>query len=308
MSINTSCRRLWIPVRAIALLAIVSTAAASAASAATLDRIRETGHIKFGYFADASPFTSQNGNAVEGYAATLCQSVADKLKSEMALSSLTIDWVVVTPAAALDAVSGGQIDALCTPTAVTIDRRKRVSYSIPVFPGGARAVVRNDAPTALKAALAEGTPPKPVWRGAPAGKTVQKTRVGFVRGSATQDWVISRADTLQIAAQLVPVPDYKSGLQQLRDRQVDVFFGELAATQSAMGSADAADFSIIDRMYTREPYGIALARGDEDLRLAVDRALSALYSGGEIDGIFQKSFGPPSAAVKSFFQWNAQPL
>jgi len=301
MSINTSCR-------AIAAVAIASLAAASAASAGTLDRVRESGHIKFGYFADGKPFTSESGGTVEGFAATVCQRVADHVKGELGLSSLTVDWVPLEHDAALDAVGSGSVDAICTPTAVTIGRRKQVSYSIPVFPGGARAVLRSDASTALRSALAEAEPPKPVWRGSPAVKTLKSTRVAVVSGSATQDWAIGRIGVFQIDAQIVPVPDYKTGLQQLIDGKADVFFGERAATLSAMDPSAFKSLTILDRIFTHEPQGLALPRNDDDFRLVVDRALSVLYAGGELARIYQKSFGPQSPAVKAFFDWNTLPL
>ena len=40
-----------------------------------------------------------------------------------------------------------------------------------------------------------------------------------------------------------------------------------------------------------EPYALALPRGDEDFRLAVDRALSRIYRGGEIGTLFKRTFG-----------------
>jgi ABC-type amino acid transport substrate-binding protein len=40
-----------------------------------------------------------------------------------------------------------------------------------------------------------------------------------------------------------------------------------------------------------EPYALGLPHGDEDFRLAVDRALSHIYRGGDIAIIFKRSFG-----------------
>lgn len=302
------CQRLRSTLRAGAAVGVLSIAAISAAHAAGLDRIRETGQIKFGYFADVRPFTYANGGSVEGYGAALCQKIADHIKGELGIPSLAVEWVPIQPDSALAAVGQGSVDVLCTPTAITIGRRKEVSYSIPVFPGGARAVLRTDAATALKTALEEAQPPKPVWRGSPAVKTLKDTRVAVVSGSATQNWAIGRIAAFQIGAQLVPVPDYKTGLEQLRDRKVDLFFGERSAVLGAMDPSAFKDLTVLDRMFTHELYGMALGRGDEDLRLLVDRALSLLYSTGAIDALYQKSFGPPSGAVKTFFQWNALPL
>jgi hypothetical protein len=40
-----------------------------------------------------------------------------------------------------------------------------------------------------------------------------------------------------------------------------------------------------------EPYALALPRGDEEFRLAVDRALSHIYRGGETGTLFKRTFG-----------------
>ena len=55
---------------AFALLAVAPLALAGAApaSAATLDRIKETGHIRIGYRADARPISFQEGGTAAGYA------------------------------------------------------------------------------------------------------------------------------------------------------------------------------------------------------------------------------------------------
>ena len=104
------------------------------------------------------------------------------------------------------------------------------------------------------------------------------------------------------------MPDYKTGMQQLVDRKIDVLFGERASVLGALEASAFREVTILDRMFTHELYGIAMPRDDEDFRLIVDRALSVLYAGGEINGIYQESFGPPSPAVTTFFQWNALPL
>ena len=74
-------------------------------------------------------------------------------RSELGLPQLTVQWVPVTSTTALRDVQQGNVDLLCTPTSVTLARRQEVSFSIPVFAGGIRAVLRADAPQALRDAL-----------------------------------------------------------------------------------------------------------------------------------------------------------
>jgi len=47
---------------------------------------------------------------------------------------------------------------------------------------------------------------------------------------------------------------------------------------------------LADEYLTVEPYALALSHGDEDFRLAVDRALSHIYRSGEVGPIFQQNF------------------
>lgn len=296
--------------RAIAVFAVVciTFATASPAAAATLDRIKESGHIKLGYLVDARPFSFRNDTgAAEGYAVTLCQQVAEQVKKELALPQLTVDWVPVTVDSRLREVQQGGIDLLCSPTSVTLTRRQEVSFSIPVFAGGNRAVVRADASAALRQALAETPSTKPVWRGSPAAKLLEGTSFAVVTGTTTEKWLEGRRATFKIDAKIVPVPDYRTGLQQLLDRKVDVFFGERAVVLGAMDASARENLVIIDRLFTHELAALALERDNDAFRLLVDRALSEFYTTAGFRELYTKWSGEFNENARTFFLWNALP-
>ncbi len=281
------------------------TIAAMPASAATLDRIKETGTIKLGYLADTRPFSFKNdAGAAEGYGVALCQRVADDVKKELALPDLKVEWVAVTPETRLSDVQQGNIDLLCVPTSVTLTRRQDVAFSIPVFAGGNRAVVRADAPAALREALGDTPGTRAVWRGAPAAKVLKGTSLAVVSGTTSEKWLESRRTALQVDARVVPVPDYRSGLQQVLDHKVDVFFGDRSLVLGAMTDAERKDLVILDRLFTHESAALALARGDEDFRLLVDRSLSQLYGSDEFAGLGKRWFGDFDDKARTFFLWN----
>ena len=292
--------------RAIAGFAVVGFAlAAMPASAATLDRIKETGTIKLGYLTDARPFTFRNeSGAAEGYAVTLCQQVADQAKKELALPSLTVEWVPVTLENRLREVQEGGIDLLCTPTSVTLTRRQDVAFSIPVFAGGNRAVLRADAPAALRDALAQSRSNSPVWRGSPAATVLKGTSLAVVAGTTSEKWLEGRRAELQVDARIVPVPDYRSGLQQLLDRKVDVLFGDRSLVLGAMSDSQRKDLVVLDRLFTQESAALALARGDEDFRLLVDRSLSQLYGSPKSAEVYKRWFGELDDKTRTFFLWS----
>ena len=298
--------RSWLVARAIAILSVVPVAlVAVTASAATLDRIRETGGIKLGYLTDARPFSVRNeAGAAEGYAIALCQEVADQVKKGLALPSLRVDWVPVAPDDRLSDVQQGNIDLLCAPTSATLARRQDVSFSIPIFAGGNRAVVRANAPAALRDALGESKSPRAVWRGSPAAKVLKGTTFAVVGGTSSDTWLKTRRTALQVDARIVPVVDYRSGLQQVRDGEVDVFFGERSLVLGAMSDPEREDLVILDRLFTHEPLALALARGDEDFRLLVDRSLSQLYASERFGELYKRWYGDFDDKARTYFIWN----
>jgi putrescine:ornithine antiporter len=263
------------------------------------------GSIKLGYLADARPFSFRNeAGAAEGYAVTLCQQVADQVKKGLALPSLSVEWVPVTPDNRLSDVQQGNVDLLCAPTSATLARRQDVSFSIPIFAGGNRAVLRADAPTALLEALGESKGPRAVWRGQPAAKVLKGTTFAVVAGTTSETWLKSRRAALQVDARIVPVVDYRSGLQQVRDGKADVFFGERSLVLGALSDKERGELVILDRLFTNEPAALALARGDEDFRLLVDRALSRFYASSAFGELYKRWYGSFNESTRTYFEWN----
>ena len=287
------------------LSAILGVLVAASASAATLDRIRETGGIRLGYLADASPFSLRNeAGTAEGYAVALCQEVADRVKEELALPGLRVEWVPVAFDDRLSDVQRGGVDLLCTPTSATLARRQDVSFSIPIFAGGNRAVLRADAPAALRDALAESRSTRAVWRGSPAAKVLKGTSIAVVSGTTSEKWLEGRRAALQVDARIVTIADYRTGLQQLQDGKVDVFFGERAVVLEAMSDSQRKELVVLDRMFTQEPLALALERGDEDFRLLVDRSISRLYASSGFSELYKRWFGGFDEKTRTYFLWN----
>jgi polar amino acid transport system substrate-binding protein len=292
------------------LIAVVGNLAfASPASAQTLERIRETGHIRLGYFADARPFSYETeGKGPQGYTITLCEHIAAQVKSELSMPGLTLDWKAVKPDRALEEVSEGNIDVLCAPVSVTIEKRRNVSFSLPVFAAGNRAVIRTNAPQALRNVLTQQSGNKPIWRGSPAATVLTGTKVGVAEGTTSEQWLKERIGSLQLDAELVPVDDYRTGIQQLANGKLDMFFGERTVVLGALSTMDRSareGVEILDRLFTHEPIALALARNNDDFRAVVDSALSRLYASEQFPSLYTKCCGELNEEMRSFFSWNA---
>lgn len=295
--------RAWLAPRAAAIAAF-SLFAAMSASAGTLDRVRESGHLRLGYIADARPLSVRTDSGADGFGAALCQRVADEVKAQPGLGGVTVDWIPVAGDTVLSEVQQGSIDLLCTPASVTLERRQDVSFSIPVYPGGIRAAVRADAPAQLRQALGDTPVDRPVWRGSPAATVLGKSSFAVVSKTTAEDWLAERLKEFHIDARTAPVADYKSGVQQLLDRKADVLFGDPSLLLGAIDPASRDRIVILDRRFTREPFALALARNDDDFRGLVDRALSKLYASTDFQALYRKWFGEFDEGARQFFLWN----
>ena len=290
-----------------AALAIAALTASAAFAGATADRIRENNRLRLAYIPQARPFTSAAGQNADGYGAALCGEIASRVKAELALPQLAVEWVPVSLDTAFSTVSSGNADVLCTPANATLERRRSVSFSIPAFAGGIRAVVRSDAPAALRDVL-EATPqPKNVWRGSPALNLLEKTRFATVAGTSSEKWLSRKVSTFKLNTAPVSVPDYARGIRFLLERKIDVFLAERDVVMAAMDDATAQKVVILKRQLTHEPLALAVPRGDDDFRLTVDSALASAYGSPQFAATYSKYFGVLDDSSKQFFSWVIPP-
>jgi polar amino acid transport system substrate-binding protein len=277
------------------------------AGAQTLERIKETAFIKMGYLDDAKPFSFAGpGGKATGYTIELCQHIVEELKKELALPNLLSEFAPVALDLRMFAIDKARVDLLCSPTSVTLAKRKEVSFSIPVFAGGVRAVMTAGGATKLRAALeadAEAQRATPVWRGSPAARVLKGMNFAVVSGTASQKWLEGRRQKLGVSATIEPVPDYHTGLRLLEQGKADAFFGDRNLILAAIDPAARKGFTVLDRQFTHEPYALGLAKGDDDFRAAVDRALSRLYASPEFAKLYAKWFGEYDDRTDLFFQW-----
>jgi ABC-type amino acid transport substrate-binding protein len=273
------------------LLALVMLQA-PASAAGTLDKLRETGVLTVGYREDAIPFSykSDIGEAV-GYTVDLCRTVAARLKADLGLDKLSITYVPVTTENRFKAVQDGRIDLLCGAATVTLSRRELVGFSLPTFISGASVLLRADGPENMRA--------------------LSGHKVGVRGATTTEEALRNTLADLAVDAEVVTVADHQDGLKQLEEGAISAYFGDrailifLAARSKVRGN-----LRLSDQHFTSETLALALPRGDDDFRLAVDRTLSRIYRSGMIGDLFTSAFGQaakPTGLLQALFVISALP-
>ncbi|PDT16436.1 amino acid ABC transporter substrate-binding protein [Rhizobium sp. J15] len=277
--------------------------------AQTLDRVRTTSALKLGYDPDARPFSFDAQGKPDGYTVALCNGIADSLRAQLNLPKLDVEWISLSGEAKVRAIQDGTADLVCAAEPVTLNRRQQVSFSLPIFPSGTGALLSTSAPLALREVLQYGEPSsRPIWRGAPARTILEHKTFSSIAGTTSEGWLSDRIKTFQLAATATPVSDYQQGIERVLDGSSAVLFGDMPLLMDAAARSDSSgNLIVLDRHFTYEPLGLELARGDEDFRLAVDRALSQAYAAPAFRAFFTTWFGPPDDAVVTFFRQTALP-
>lgn len=261
------------------------------AQADVLARLSQGEPLRIGFREDAAPFSYRNdmGNPV-GFSIELCGVVVRDLKQELNLPDLLVEFIAVGAEDRFTAIQDGTIDLLCGATTATLSRRELVDFSILTFIDGASVLYRKDGPADFE--------------------SLSGQKVG-VRGATTTEAALRKALTdSSVDAEVVSVSDHSDGLKMLEQGDLAAYFADQGILLFLLLNSGAQDrLWLSGRFFTREPYALALPRGDNDFRLFVDRSLSRLYRDGPIGQLFTKSFGmaKPSQLVEALYLISALP-
>jgi len=283
-----SNRGLW----TLAIAATVAACGFGSAGAGTIDKLKQDKTLRIAYRDDAPPFSFTDAiGEPAGFMVDLCRAVAKSLAAQLNVSDLKVDYVLVTAADRFEAIETGKADLLCEPTSATLSRRERVDFSIATFIDGASLLVAGEGPSEF---------------GALAGK-----KIGVLAGTTTEQSLRDTLATANINAEIVPAKTHQEGLAMLDQGTIVAYFGDRAILADLASKSSAPEkLRLANNYFSLEPYALAVARGDSDFRLAVDRALSRIYRSGEIGAIFAHTFGSqtqPSDTLQTLYLISALP-
>lgn len=280
-----------------------------ACAGAVLDRIGQSSQLTLGYLEDQPPFSSGAESAPQGYAIELCQRIARLVKQQPGLEQVNVQFVRLDRDAAEAAVQQGKVDLLCSAVVDTLQRRRQVNFSLPIYPGGRGVAVSRNVSPRLEQLLQGNNIGEnlPQWR-ASINRGLTTGRFVVLRGSLTEEWVRSRLAMYQVLSEVTTVEDYAAGLALLNQGKADALFGDRVVLHNLIAAnPEQAGLRVLERIFELEPAALAMPRGDDDFRLLVDSELSDAYRSGEIIYLYQNYFGEPGELIRQLFQSYARP-
>jgi polar amino acid transport system substrate-binding protein len=279
-----------IQLAALAMVAGVAMAA-GAAEAQTLDKIRSTGKLAIGYRSDTIPFSFKGEDGTpRGYSIELCKRVAHNIGTALGIANVEPVMVEVDTQGRFDQIIKGEIDILCSADTITLSRREQVDFSLLTFATGGSLLYRPDGPQTFEA--------------------LKGQKVGVHAGTTTEAGLRELVQRAQLDVTIVPVQSHEEGVKKLVSDELAAYFGDGAILLFYyLTSPDREHLKLSDKLLSFEPYALPIRRGDDDFRLAVDRALASVYRSGQIGEIFANSFGgaKPSELVQAMYRLQALP-
>ena len=133
----------------------------------------------------------------------------------------------------------------------------------------------------------------------------------MLRGTTTQARLAEVLGQRNIQATVMTIDDAGVGLSLLEAGSVDAYAGDkvkLAAL--SMSAREPARMALVLEDLSYEPYALALPRNDSGFRLEVNRALTQVYTSGDIEGIFEQwlgKMGRPTGLLAAMFLLNSIP-
>jgi len=250
----------------IVAVAIVVSCGCGSSGTSRMEHITQDGVLTVGNDTTYAPFEFvDSSNAPTGFDVDLISAVAAKLGLKAQI--VTTAWDGIIPALQSD-----KFEAVISAMTITPDREKEVLFSTPYY--------RSDMGIVFDRTLHAISRPDDL-----AG-----LRVGVQIGTTGE----SSARLISGLTDIRAYPDIQLAMTDLDLGRIDAVVNDYPVC--AYYARDSAVLSVvrvitINQTNLTQYYGIALKRGDAELKAAIDRALTDLVSDGTYDSLYTKWFG-----------------
>jgi len=199
---------------------------------------------------------------IEGFEVDLANALTKKMYGKNAKT----EFVQTTPKTRIPLLKNGNIDAILATMTITPDRKKQVDFTAPYFMAGQSLLVPENSTIKNINDL--------------NGKTALA-----VKGTTAVDNVKKFAPK----ARILEFDDYGQAFTALKAGQ-----GQAMTTDNGLLAGIAREnkgFKLVGGTYTSEPYGIAVNKGQTQMRDHLDSALTELRKDGTYHRLVEKWFG-----------------
>jgi len=225
--------------------------------------------IRFLTELDYPPFdyAGPDGNPA-GFNVDLARLLCDEIKTSCTIQARRFDTL-------LDALGDNRGDAVIASIASTVETRKRADFTDPYYRTPARFAARADSP--IRDVLPE---------------LVEGKKIAVVAGTAHEAFL----KQMFTEAELHPYPNAEAAREALRNKEVDLLFGDGIALAFWLNGTDSAGCCafrggpFLESRFFGEGVGIAVKPGNDLLRQALNWALFRQWEKGSYTDLWLRYF------------------
>jgi glutamate transport system substrate-binding protein len=233
----------------------------------TMAELAEAGTITVGTKFDQPGFGLLNPstNEPEGFDVEIAKIVAE----DLGISPDDIEWVESVSANREPFLQEGRVDIVVATYTINDTRKEVVDFAGPYYLAGQDIMVATGNPLGIAG-------PDDL-----AGKNVCS-----VEGSTPAENIRTNYPD----AQLTLFDVYSKCAEALKNQQVDAVTTDNVILLGLI-SQDPESFELVDNPFTEEPYGIGLAKGDDEFRSFINDTLEASFEDGRWADAWERTAG-----------------
>jgi polar amino acid transport system substrate-binding protein len=225
--------------------------------------------IRFLTELDYPPFNyaGADGNPV-GFNVDLARALCDEIRATCTIQARRFELL-------LDALADNRGDAVIASVAITPATRRRVDFTDPYYRTPARFVARADSP------IGDVLP-----------ESVEGKKIAVVAGTAHEAFL----KEMFTAAEVRSYANQEGAREALRNKDVDLLFGDGITLAFWLNGSDSAGCCVfrggpfLESRYFGEGIGIAVKRGNDLLRQALNWALFRQWEKGTFTDLWLRYF------------------
>lgn len=239
----------------------------------TLKKIKDTGVVKVGHRDASVPFSYLDDKQRPiGYGIDICMKIVDRIKAELKMPNLKVEFVPVTSQTRIPILTGGNIDMECGSTTNSAERQKQVAFAPTYFMTGTKIIVKKNS-------------------GIKGYDDLKGKTVVFTQGTTNERAMKAYNDEKKLGINFVPSKDHaESFLAVETGRAVAFPMDDILLYGLKAGAKNPNDYEVIGEFLSDDPYAIMLRRDDPAFKKLVDDTVSGIYKSGEINKIYSKWF------------------
>ena len=219
--------------------------------------------LRVGSAIDFAPFEFQDEGQkdYQGFDMDLIRAVAKEMGSEAEIQNIGFDGLI-------PALQAKNIDVIISGMTINDERKQKVGFSDPYYQSGLTMVVRSDE-EAIK-----------------SFKDLKGHKVAVQIGTTSAN-MVKEMEGVTVTELNTPADCF----MELKAGGVDAVVNDRPVNDYYLHQSGTTGVKALAERLTSEDYGIAMAKGSEDMQKKINDALQKLKENGEYDKIYQKWFG-----------------